>query len=232
MKVLIHDNSGCKHCTFKSLLFTKMTDKELDHVNESRKEMAFDKGELIIKEHDPIKEFLYLKKGLVKLVKTGENQRERIMSIARPLDFVSLLSTFSDKTYQYSVTALEPSVVCSIELDRMKSVIRKNGDFALELLEHITRSSNFVIQSNYDIDDKQLRGRIAYIILWFAQKIYHKNRFELPVSRKEIGELINMTTENVIRILSEFRKDGIISIDGKIIEIINLDMLERLSKSG
>jgi len=173
-----------------------------------------------------------LKKGLVKLVKRGDSLRDRIISIARPLDFVSLISTFSYKKYQYSITALEQSIVCSIELASMKEVIRRNGGFALELLEHISRSSNLVIQSTYDIDDKHLRGRIAYILLWFSNKIYHKDTFNLPISRKEIGELINMTTENVIRILSEFRKDKIVRIDGKLIEILNKDLLERLSKSG
>ncbi len=224
--------SSCKSCTWKSLLFTKMTDEELEYVNHDRREVVYAKGELIIEEGSPITEFLYLKKGLVKLVKQGENRRERIISIARPLDFVSLLSTFSDEVYEFSITALEESTVCGINLERMKDVIRKNGGFAMELIEHITRSSNFVIQSTYDIDDKHLRGRIAYILLWFSNKIYHADLFLLPISRKEIGELINMTTENVIRILSEFRKDGLVRIDGKSIEILNKEMLEKLSRSG
>jgi len=209
-----------------------MKDDELQFVNKDRKEMVYHKGELIITEGTPVNEFLYLKKGLVKLVKKGESQKERIISIARPLDFVSLLSTFSEKTYNYSISALEESSVCAINLENMKEVVRKNGAFALELMEHITRSSNFVIQSTYDIDDKHLRGRIAYILLWFSRKIYHKKKFELPISRKEMGELINMTTENVIRILSEFRKDKIIRIEGKTIDILKEDLLERLSKSG
>lgn len=231
MKVIPH-TSDCQHCTFKSLLFTKMKEDELQLINRDRKEILFDKGEMIIEEGTPINEFLYLKKGLVKLVKKGEYQKERIISIARPMDFVSLLSTFSEKKYQYSISALEESAVCSMNLESIQDVIRKNGGFALELIQHITRSSNFVIQSTYDIDDKQLRGRIAYILLWFSQKIYHKPKFELPISRKEIGELINMSTENVIRILSEFRKDNIITIDGKTIEILNIEMMERLSKLG
>ena len=231
MKV-IPITSTCKACTLKSLLFTKMTDEELEFVSNYRREMVYVKGEVIIEEGSPIEEFLYLKKGLVKLVKSGENQRERIISIARPLDFVSLISTFSDKTYQYTITALEESTVCAIDLNSIKEVIRKNGGFALELMENISRSSNFVIQSTYDIDDKHLRGRIAYILLWFSNKIYHSNIFMLPISRKEIGELINMTTENVIRILSEFRKDGLIKIDGKSIDILNKEMLEKLSRSG
>lgn len=224
--------SNCKACLLKSFLFTKMNDEELEYINTNRNEIVFEQGEIIIEEGRSINEFLYLKTGLVKLVKHGESDKERIISIARPRDFVSLISTFSDKTYHYSVTALEPSVVCSIDLSAMKTVIRKNGNYALELLEQISRSSNLIMQHTYEIDDKQLRGRIAYILLWFAQIIYKKPTFTLPISRREIGELINMTTENVIRILSEFNKDGIINIRLKEIEITNLEMLERLSKSG
>ena len=58
------------------------------------------------------------------------------------------------------------------------------------------------------------------------------DHFDLPVSRKEIGELIGMTTENVIRIFSEFRQDGIISINGKSITILNKKNLHTLEKNG
>lgn len=231
MKIL-PTNSFCHKCMFKSYLFKKLSEDELKHISNFKKEIVFEKGEEIIKEGDPTDEFLYLKVGLVKLGLKGEHQKERIVSIARPLDFVSLISTFSSTHYKYSVTALEKSVVCSIDLTCMKEVIKKNGDFALELIEHVSSSSNNVILSTYDIDDKNLRGRIAYILLWFSEKIYEKRTFDLPISRKEIGELINMTTENVIRILSEFRKDKIIRIDGKTIEILNFELLELLNKTG
>jgi CRP/FNR family transcriptional regulator len=209
-----------------------MSKEELEYINEHRQEIEFEKGEIIIKANDEVKQFLYLKKGLVKLVKPELNAKERIISIARPMDFVSLLSTFSDTHYSYSITALEKSVVCSIDLDSMKDVIRQNGAFALELMEQVSRSTNSILQATYELDNKQLRGRIAFILLWFAQKIYHKNSYNLPISRREIGELINMTTENVIRILSEFRKDGILKIDGKNISIENMEILEKISKSG
>lgn len=231
MKIAPHTES-CVTCMLKSFLFTKMTKDELSYINDNREERSYKPGELIIVEGVLINEFTYLKSGLVKMVKRGNNDKDRIISIARPRDFVSLISTFSDKNYQYSVSALEPSVVCSIELDAMKKVIRSNGEYALELLHQISHSTNSVLQHTYQIDDKQLRGRIAYILLWFAQKIYRKNKFILPISRREIGELINMTTENVIRILSEFNKDNIVNIKVKEIEILNMDFLDRLSKSG
>ena len=74
MKIIPH-TSDCQTCTFKSLLFTKMKDDELQFINKDRKEFLFDKGEMIIEEGSPVKEFLYLKRGLVKLVKKGEKVR-------------------------------------------------------------------------------------------------------------------------------------------------------------
>jgi CRP/FNR family transcriptional regulator len=66
----------------------------------------------------------------------------------------------------------------------------------------------------------------------FAKQVYFKSKFHLPLSRKEIAELIDMSTENVIRILSEFRRDEIIRIDGSLIEILNIGQLERLCRFG
>ena len=56
--------------------------------------------------------------------------------------------------------------------------------------------------------------------------------FDLPVSRKEIADYIGMSTANVIRTLSDFKKDGIIKVFGKTIEIVDINKLEILSKRG
>ena len=70
------------------------------------------------------------------------------------------------------------------------------------------------------------------MLLYFSGYIYQSNEFELPVSRREIADYIGMTTENVIRTLSEFRKDKIIKIFGKDIQIIDLRRLETISELG
>ena len=56
--------------------------------------------------------------------------------------------------------------------------------------------------------------------------------FDLPVSRKEIADYIGMSTANVIRTLSDFKRDGIIKVFGKTIEIVDLNKLELISKRG
>lgn len=229
---VLETQSSCGSCPYKSLVFGSLTNTELEQINTTRKEVLYKKGEVVTQEGDKIKEFLYLKSGLVKVFKTGLGRKDQIIRIARSSDFVSLLSMFSNDTYKYSMTALEDTTVCIMDSDQIKLLVEKNGKFAVEILNRISNTYDKIIESTFKIRQKHLRGRIAYILLYFANKVYQQNKFELPVSRREIAELINMTTENVIRILSEFRKDGIILIDGKVIEILNIEFLEKLSKSG
>ena len=73
---------------------------------------------------------------------------------------------------------------------------------------------------------------LYYVILYFTKEIYNTRVFDLPVSRKEIADYIGMSTANVIRTMSDFKKDGIIKVFGKTIEVVDINKLEILSKRG
>ncbi len=222
----------CEKCVYRSWAFDKLTPEQLREIDQSRGEYFYKKGEIVCREGEAIDRFLYLQRGLVKLLSTEKNDKEHIISIAKPLDFIGLLSIFSNKNHIYTITAIEDSVVCEVRLDLIKQLMKENGDFALDFIEKISKVADDVINTRLSINTKQLRGRIAYILLFFTEHIYGKNTYELPISRKEIAQLIDMSTENVIRILSEFRKDNIISIEGKQITIHDLERLKRIYQLG
>ncbi len=224
--------TACAACSFRSLLFDKLTDEELQMLDRHRTYRDFKKGEVVVEEGERVHTFLYLKTGLVKLSKFTLNKKNHIISIAKPKTFIGLLTVFSDPYFQYTITAIEPSSICFIEIEAIKKLIGTNGFFALDVLGKICNVSDEIIKNRINICSKQLRGRIAYLLVYFAKEIYTNTKFNLPITRRELGELIDMSTENVIRILSEFRKDGLIRIQGNQIEILNFDMLKRISKFG
>ena len=142
------------------------------------------------------------------------------------------MSIFSEERYQYSVSALEDSVVCAVDLDFIKNLFLTNGAFAMGLLTKISLINDKIIRQTLDIRQKNLIGRVAYVLLYFTNEIYNSRVFDLPVSRKEIADYIGMSTANVIRTLSDFKKEGIIRIFGKTIEIVDLPRLEIISRRG
>lgn len=228
----ILDKTSCAKCIYRSWAFEKLSPAEFHRVESHKQEVYFQKGEVICHEGQEIRNFMYLRTGLVKLLTIEKNEKEHIISIGKPLDFVSLLNIFSNKRHIYTITAIENAVVCFVELDIIKELIRTNGEFALDFMEKISKVSDDVINTRMSINTKQLRGRIAYILLFFADHIYGNQDYELPVSRKEIAQLIDMSTENVIRILSEFRKDGLIDIEGKKMSIKDHARLKRIYDLG
>ena len=102
----------------------------------ARKEVVLPKGMTFIKQGDEIKNFKYLKEGLIKLHKIdAETGKEQIISFGKPMDFVSIHNIFAETTYSYSVTTLEKSTVCVFKLDVIEKLVATNGEFARRIIE-------------------------------------------------------------------------------------------------
>lgn len=223
---------SCASCDFRAVVFSFLDDPSVEELCDHKEEQFFRKGEIINHEGEKISNFKYLKSGLVKLYRRTSNGDEQVITITRPFEFVSNMSIFSEERYQYSVSALEDSVVCMVKLDFIKELFLKNGGFAMSLLTKISRINDKIISQTLDIRQKNLIGRVAFVLLYFTNEIYKSRVFDLPVSRKEIADYIGMSTANVIRTLSDFKKEGIIRVFGKTIEVLDVPKLEIISKHG
>jgi len=222
----------CESCEFRDVVFSYLDDSSIEELCNNKEEQSFRKGEVINHEGEKIINFKYLKSGLVKLYRRTSTGEEQVITITRPFEFVSNMSIFSEEKYQYSVSALEDSVVCLVKLEFIKELFMRNGGFAMGLLSKISMINDKIISQTLDIRQKNLIGRVAFVLLYFTNDIYNSRVFDLPVSRKEIADYIGMSTANVIRTMSDFKKEGIIRVFGKTIEVVDLNKLEVISKRG
>jgi CRP-like cAMP-binding protein len=222
----------CASCDFREIVFAYLDDSTIQELCNNKEEHSFRKGEIINHEGEKIINFKYLKSGLVKLYRRTTTGEEQVITITRPFEFVSNMSIFSEDRYKYSVSAVEDSVICVVKLDFIKDLFMKNGGFAMGLLTKISKINDKIINQTLDIRQKNLVGRVAFLLLYFTKEIYNSMVFDLPVSRKEIADFIGMSTANVIRTLSDFKRDGIIKVFGKTIEIVDINKLEIISKRG
>ena len=219
-------NCDCDFCKIKDIFYETIRDQELNEFCSNRIEKKISKGSIIINQGESINDFIYLKEGLVKLFRNTP-MGEQIISMGKPKDFVSLLSVFASEKYSYSVQALDESVVCILNMDEIKSLITTNGAFAMSLITTLNKASESILFNYLDMSHKRLAGRVASVLLYFSE-VFHSETFELPITRKEIAQLINMSSENVIRTISDFRRDNIINVYGKRIHILNKDMLIKI----
>ncbi|HSL86050.1 MAG TPA: Crp/Fnr family transcriptional regulator [Bacteroidales bacterium] len=222
----------CATCEFREIAFSYLDDEMIKELCRHKKERTYRKGEIIHHGGDCITEFKYLKSGLVKLFRSTKNGDEQIITITKPFEFVSNMSIFSEQRYPYSVAALEDSAVCCIDLEYIKKLVLENGGFAIGLLTKISKANEKIISLTLDLRQKNLAGRVAYVLLYLSMEIYNSNIFDIPVSRREIADFIGMSMANVIRTLSDFKKEGILTFHGKTLVITDRKKLELISLMG
>ena len=82
------------------------------------------------------------------------------------------------------------------------------------------------------LQHKQTQGRLATALIYFYKEVYRNTKFKLTISRREIAEVVGMSNENIVRELTRFGKEGIIKTEGRMMEIINPDKLQKISDLG
>jgi CRP-like cAMP-binding protein len=206
--------------------------EELNDIRDNTHFVVFQRREMIFRQNTPVSHVIFLKSGLVKIYKEGRNKRNFILKIARPGEYIGLMSVFGDSMNQTSASAIEPSEIGYIALDKFNAVLKKNDEFVSNVIRSLCEEGLFIFERLIGQSQKQLPGRIADVILYFSDTIFHKEEFEFPFTRRELAELAGTTKESFIRTLSEFKNDKIISLEGSRVSINSMKIIRTLSELG
>jgi CRP/FNR family transcriptional regulator len=220
-------NGSCIDCRLKCDIYPAITKRgdaptEIDPLH-----AHLHKRDIICKQGTEVTHALFLIKGSAKLYIEGLNNRNIILYILKPPAYIGLLSFFESPVYFYSVSALEESEVCFIELDLVKKLYFENHELLLSLNKAFGKSVSNIMKKIISLNQKQIRGRIAENLIYLSE-IYNNHIFHLNISRKEIGEMVAISEENTVRLLSEFSRENIISVRGKEIEILDMPLLKKI----
>lgn len=191
----------------------------------------FRKHEKICRQGENVTHAIYLTEGTAKLFIEGINGHNIILYLMRPPAYIGLLSFFESIHYTYSVTAIEDSQVCMVKLDLLKALYLENHEVLLRLNQAFGKSVALIMKKIICLNQKNIRGRIAESLLSLAT-FNGSNSFRLPVTRKELGEMSAISEENTVRLLTELKNEGIISIQGREVTIIDAALLGKISDLG
>jgi CRP-like cAMP-binding protein len=223
--------SECKLCAIKSNAASKLSDEQIERLSFNCALVHFEKGDSLIRQGTFSTNIAYLRSGLAKIHIAGP-YHEQIVRLAKAPTYLGLPTTFGDKINQYSVTVVEKSEVCFIDVDTFRYLLRSNHDFSYEILLELCRNELEVFERCANRTQKQIRGKIADVLLELSDRIYSSRNFTLPLTQEDLGNLVDSSRESISRVLAEFYKDGIINIKGKNIEIANRDSLLMISSRG
>jgi CRP/FNR family transcriptional regulator len=222
----------CKNCEIKSRAVETLSDEELEFLNKNCAEVVLKKNESIIHEGKLSSHIAYIKSGLAKIHMTGPSGRDQILKIVTPGSYIGIQTILSQKIHKYSASALADSRVCYIDNYSFRELLKRNQEFSYEIIIYLCQDELSYFDRFVNLSQKQVNGRLADAILFFADEIYKDKNFDFILTRNDLAAWIGVTRESATRALKELSDIGVIKSDAKRIQILNYDRLLKISQKG
>lgn len=224
-------NPSCQHCKDRfSSIFCKAEPCNLNEISDAKVCSVYRKGQVIFHEGAYPFGVYCINDGKIKLSHSGDDGREQIVRLIKAGDIMGYKALLSNERYTATATALEDSSICFIPKDLFLNILKKDASLSFEMMRILSSELRKAELKITHLAQKPVRERLAETLL-FIKETYglepDQQTLSVRLSREEIANLVGTATESAIRLLSEFKKDGMIELEGKKIRLLDIPEIVR-----
>ena len=221
-------DDGC--LTRSDSIFKHLSKEELDLVTFEKTVGQFKRGSVIYRENSRINGCYCIQKGIVKVFKTGIDGKEQIIRFAKAGDIIGFRSVLSSELACTTAEVLDDAYTCYIPSETLVHLVKNNGNFSMELMQITCKELGEANAYITDIAQKTVRERLAEILIHLKKDfgLDDNKVLQISLTREELANIVGTATESVIRLLSEFKQDQLIELNGRKIKILDEPGLIRI----
>lgn len=217
----------------KHSLFSALPETQLCAISEAKNLTPHRRGQILYYEGTKPLGIFCVNAGVIKVYKTASNGKEQILYLAKQGDFLGYSALLGEENYTNSAMIIENAKICFIPREAFLSSMMKNPEFFKRITKQLCHELGVMEEKLTDASQKSIRERLAFLLLQLANTYGVDGggyqRIDLLLTREELAGMVGTATESVIRLLSEFKKDGLIELEGKKILLKDKKGLARLS---
>ncbi len=191
-------------------------------------EYTFKKDQAIYSEGEHSNYIYLVLKGIVKCHQLDEDGKELTTALHKEDDLFGYTSFTQNTVYQESATPIVETKLVGISKHELKDVLDKNHRVTLELIQLLTEDISGVKEQLVHMAYSTVHRKTASTILMFAEKLNCRPDEHIRISRNDLASVAGVATESLIRTLSNFKKKGIIEVEGRNIKILDLQQLKNI----
>jgi CRP/FNR family transcriptional regulator len=174
-----------------------------------------------------------LHSGLVKVVKSLDDRRDRITGVLFPGELFGL-EALTDASYPLTAVTLRDSEICAAPREDFSAYLSTNPEIAIGMVRFLVGEIKRVRKQVTDMSFKDARMKVATFLLSLIGADTPATNgvvnLTLPLSRLEISEVLELSPETISRTLSSFRKDQLVVARGRHLVIQNQAALEEVAR--
>tara|TARA_Y100001934_G_scaffold220600_1_gene262639 strand:- start:8 stop:616 length:609 start_codon:yes stop_codon:yes gene_type:complete len=179
------------------------------------------KGQVIFEEGETLNGVYCVRDGVCKLTKLSENGKDQVVKLVVKGDLLGKRSLVSDQKTNLSAVALNDMEMCFIPKSEIIDDLSKNPKFTMDVLREMANDLKDSDVSLVNMAQKSVKRRMAEILMYSHDNFGTDDEGYLSIvlSREDYASIVGTATESAIRILSQFKKEALISTTGKRIKI-------------
>ena len=228
---------GCAQCSLQQLcLPAGVNAKELVRLEEIvRRKRPIERGERLFRAGDALTSVYVARQGAFKTLTVSESGEEQVVGFHLAGELVGL-DALGTGQHRCEAVALVTSHVCEVPFQDLANVAAQLPSLQQQLLRVIGQSADRDQDHMEMLVRRQANERIALFLHGLSERLRRLgesgSQFKLPMSREDIARFLGLALETVSRGFSRLQEEGVISVLGRRLEILNHVQLDRLAHGG
>jgi len=214
-----------KYSIFKGLL-----SNDLKMLNQNLVSNIYKKGTIVYNEGSRVSGAYIVYEGALKIYKTGYDCKEQIIRFAKEGDLIGYRSVITDEPACTTAEVIRDAILFYMTNETLMTLLKKSSEFAISMVKltckELGESNKFLT----NLSQKTVRERLAEVLLLLMDTfgLEPDKSLKVTLTREEIANIVGTATESVIRLLSEFKSDKLIEINGRNIKLLNIPKLIKI----
>lgn len=210
---------------FQRFIDEAKAQKEFDKLSENRETRKYHKKDVVYEVGQYPKWLYFVASGSLKSYQVNDFGKEFTTNIYSQGDFFGYLPLLKGEKYHDSVAALDECELRLIPIDDFTLLLFNNREFSAKFIKMLANQSEETEKLLIEMAYSSVRKRVANALIKFSESKHSTN---MAILRDDIASLAGTAKETTIRTLSDFKSEGIISIDDNRIELLKLDKLKNM----
>jgi CRP/FNR family transcriptional regulator, anaerobic regulatory protein len=229
--------AACQECSLRDLCLPLGLDESelraLEGTVKSRRKLK--KGDYLYRTGDRFRSLYALRAGSTKTCETSADGNVQITAFHLPGELLGM-DAISSESHPCDVVALESTEICELPFDKLETLAREIPGLQHQLFRIMSRE---IMQDEallLMLGRMKAEERLATFLLSFSkrhQKLGQSaTELRLPMSRQDLGDYLGLALETVSRLFSRFQEDGLITVQGRQVQLLDMVGLKSVTEAA
>lgn len=211
-------------------MFAAVSTPQLAEIARSARTVRLARGEVLFHAGAESNGFYCVITGQMKLAISTSDGHEKVIEIIQPCQSFGEAAMFSGRPFPVTAEALVATEVVFLPSQALFGLLDSDPAFARQMLAGLSGRLHALVR---DVETYSLKNATQRLVGYLLQCVdppadpYGRPTVHLEVSKQVVASRLNLTPETFSRILNQLRSEGLIEVDGKCVQVLDLPALRR-----